>query len=108
MNNLHQCLSGLAQSISRDMPLARARAFQPLYLSSREWSRLPFTARIERAPFHRARSASKKGTWPLPSYPSATARCASTEDHQAPSPPLFREQEDDQATLSLSHLRQLR
>jgi hypothetical protein len=28
---------------------------------------MPFTARIERAQFHRARSASKKGTWPLPS-----------------------------------------
>jgi hypothetical protein len=28
---------------------------------------------------------------------SEAARCASTEDHQAPSPPLFREQEDDQA-----------
>ena len=27
---------------------------------------LPFTARIERAPFHRARSESTKGTWPLP------------------------------------------
>ena len=26
---------------------------------------MPFTARIERALFHRARSASKKGTWPL-------------------------------------------
>ena len=38
-----------------------------LHLSLREWPRLPFTARIERAPFHRARSASKKGTWPLPS-----------------------------------------
>ena len=35
----------------------------------REWPRLPFTARIERALFHRARSASKKGTWPLPSLP---------------------------------------
>jgi len=32
--------------------------------------------------------------------PSEAARCASTEDHQAPSPPLFCEQEDDQATLS--------
>ena len=30
-----------------------------------EWPRLPFTARIGRAQFHRARSASKKGTWPL-------------------------------------------
>jgi len=49
---------------------------------------LPFTARIERAPFHRARSASKKGTWPLPPHPSEAARCASTEDHQAPSPSL--------------------
>ncbi len=29
-------------------------------------ARLPFTARIERAQLHRARSASKKGTWPLP------------------------------------------
>jgi hypothetical protein len=51
----------------RDVPLARARAFHPLYLSLGEWPRLPFTARIERAQFHRARSASKKGTWPLPS-----------------------------------------
>jgi hypothetical protein len=30
---------------------------------------------------------------------SPTARCASTEDHQSPSPPLFREQEDGQAAL---------
>ena len=56
-----------SQSISRDVPFARARAFHPLYRSLGEWPRLPFTARIERAPFHRARSASKKGTWPLPS-----------------------------------------
>ena len=35
------------------------------------------TARIERAQFHRARSASKEGTWPLLPYPSETARCAS-------------------------------
>jgi len=32
----------------------------------REWLRLPFTARIERAHSYRARSASKKGTWPPP------------------------------------------
>ena len=38
-----------------------------LYLPLGEWPRLPFTARIERAQFQRARSASKKGTWPLPS-----------------------------------------
>ena len=31
----------------------------------------PFTARIGRAPFHRARSASKKGTSPLLSHPSS-------------------------------------
>ena len=37
------------------------------YLPLGEWPRLPFTARIERAQFDRARSASKKGTWPLPS-----------------------------------------
>ena len=38
-----------------------------LYLPPREWPRLPSTARIERAQFYRARSASKEGTWPLPS-----------------------------------------
>ncbi len=55
---------------------------------------LPLTARIERAPFHRARSASKKGTWPLPPHPSEAARCASTEDHQSPSHSLFRKHGD--------------
>ncbi len=39
---------------------------------------MPFTARIERAPFHRARSASEKGTWPLPPHPSQGARSGST------------------------------
>ena len=39
-----------------------------LCLSWREWPRLPFTARIERASSHHARSASKKGTWPLPPH----------------------------------------
>jgi hypothetical protein len=47
-----------------------------LYLE--EWPRLPFTARIDRAHSDRARSASKKGTWPLPSHPSEAARSAST------------------------------
>src|SRR5205807_7011290 len=32
------------------------------YLSLREWPRLPSTARIGQALFHRARSASKEGT----------------------------------------------
>jgi hypothetical protein len=41
------------------------------YLSLGEWPRLPFTAHIERAHSYRARSASKKGTWPLPSIFSA-------------------------------------
>jgi MarR family 2-MHQ and catechol resistance regulon transcriptional repressor len=40
--------------------------FLILYLSLGEWPRLPFTARIGRAQFHRARSASKNGTLPLP------------------------------------------
>ncbi|TKS62954.1 MAG: hypothetical protein EWM73_01944 [Nitrospira sp.] len=30
-------------------------------------------------PFHRARSASKEGNWPLPLHPSEAARCASTK-----------------------------
>jgi hypothetical protein len=48
----------------------------PSHLSlGREWPRLPFTARIERAHSYRARSASKKGTWPLPtSSPSSPAQ----------------------------------
>ena len=33
-----------------------------------------------------------------PSHPSEAARCASTEDHQAPSPPLFCQQEGHLAT----------
>jgi hypothetical protein len=35
---------------------------------------MPFTARIGRSPFHRARSASKKGTWPLRPRPPASER----------------------------------
>ena len=57
----------------------------PRYLSSREWPRLPFTARIERAHSYCARSASKKGTWPLPSYPSERARSASRRTTRLPS-----------------------
>ena len=47
---------------------------------------LPFTARIERALFYRARSASKKGTWPLSFHPSEDARSASTESGRPLSP----------------------
>jgi hypothetical protein len=43
----------------------------------RERPRLPFTARIGRAHSYRARSASKKGTWPLPAHPSQGARSGS-------------------------------
>jgi hypothetical protein len=39
-----------------------------LTFSLGEWPRLPFTARIERAHSYRARSANKKGTWPLLPY----------------------------------------
>jgi hypothetical protein len=46
-----------------------------LYLSWREWPRLPFTARIERAPIHRARSASKKGT----QHPVNRLRCPGSQ-----------------------------
>ena len=43
------------------------------------------TACIERPPLYRGGSASKKNGLPAPSHHFATARCASTEDHQAPS-----------------------
>jgi hypothetical protein len=46
----------------------------------REWPRLPFTARIERAHSYRARSASKKGTWPLPA-PPLTALSTGSYNH---------------------------
>ena len=97
----------------RDVPVARARAFQLAKPRFREWPRLPFTARIERALSECARSASKKGTWPL-SIPSTIsfsrvawsildcARRTSTFLSCA-----FREQEDDQATLFPPHLRHL-
>ena len=42
------------------------------YSPQEEWPRLPFTARIERAHSYRARSASKKGTWPLPLFPPSS------------------------------------
>ena len=43
-----------------NVPVARARAFRSPTVVLGEWPRLPFTARIERAQLHRARSASKK------------------------------------------------
>jgi hypothetical protein len=68
-----------------------------LCLTLKEWPRLPFTARIEGPPLYRGASASTE-TSQLPRLPpSQAARCASTE---APSPPLFCEQEGHLATSS--------
>ena len=72
----------------RDAPYPERGPSSSLYLPLEEWPRLPSTARIERAPFHRARSASEEGTWPLLPHPSEAARCASTGIVPA-TPPLF-------------------
>jgi len=56
-----------SQSISRSVPFGRRGPSNSLHLSLGEWPKLPLTAHIERAQFHRARSVSKKGTWPAPS-----------------------------------------
>ena len=53
----------------RGYPSHLLLSFSPLHPQG-EWPRPPLTARIERAPSERARSASKKGTWPLPSHSS--------------------------------------
>ena len=55
-----------SHSISRDVLLARARASDFPYFALRGAARLSFTARIGRAPFHRARSASKKDGLAVP------------------------------------------
>ena len=68
--------------------LPRRGPSNSLYLSLGEWPRLPSTARIERAQFHRARSASKEGTWSLHPHPSEATDCASTGIVPA-TPPLF-------------------
>src|SRR5437016_6542749 len=87
-----------ARNIPPTQPSARQDALYPgrgpsnfLYLPLGEWPRLPSTARIERAPFHRARSASKEGTWPLPPHPSKAARCASKGIVPATPSPLFQQ-----------------
>jgi hypothetical protein len=63
-----------ARDIPPTQPSARRDAFYPkrrpsnsLYLSLGEWPRLPSIARIGRAQFHRARSASKEGPGRSPS-----------------------------------------
>jgi hypothetical protein len=63
---------------------ARRAGFPFLNIYSREWPRMPFTARIERALSECARSASKKGTWPLPHHPSVGARSGSKEPTWVP------------------------
>jgi hypothetical protein len=50
-------------------------------------------AAVERGPSQGARSGSTGPAWVPPAYPSEAARCASTEDHQPPSPPPLCEQE---------------
>jgi len=55
------------------------------YPSFKEWPRLPFTARIERAHSYCARSASKKGTWPLLPHPSETAALRESRGLTGPS-----------------------
>ena len=50
----------------QDSPCPKQGPFNSLYLFLGEWPRMLFTARIERAHSYCARSASKKGTWPLP------------------------------------------
>ena len=52
--------------------------------------RLFFTAHIERALSHRARSASKKNGLPTPSHHSETARYASTGDSPGHPSPCWR------------------
>jgi len=64
----------------------RARAFQFPIPPLEEWPRLPSTARIERAQFHRARSASKEGTWPLLPHPSEAARARARDRPSYPAP----------------------
>ena len=84
------CLVSIARNfLTRPLTSTPRRAISPseglpiLYTSMLgEWQRLPFTARIERPPFYRGGSASKKGTWPLPLHPSQAARCASTGEQQ--------------------------
>ena len=70
-------LDGLPLRVSNE-GLLRPRVARPhphsLHLPLGERPRLPFNARIERAQFHRARSASKKRTWPLFPHPSELTR----------------------------------
>ena len=63
---------------------------------------LPFTARIERAHSYRARSASKKGTWLLPSI-FLRPRVARAQKIIRLHPLLFCEHGSQQAAPPYSH-----
>src|SRR4029077_1018047 len=91
---LYSPYSLTARGIGSILPSSRFFPYKIPSLFHVGRARLDFTAHIERPLLHRGGSASKKGTWPLPLHPSEVARCASTEDHQALSPPLLREQGD--------------
>ena len=52
------------------------RAFQVLMSFLEGVAEAALPARIERAHSYRARSASRKGTWPLPPHSSETVRCS--------------------------------
>ncbi len=84
-----------ARAFQSSLPPVKGVAEAALYCAQHSHPPNPERAETRscprRAQFHRARSASKKGAWPLPPYPSEAARCASTGDQQAPSPPLLRE-----------------
>jgi hypothetical protein len=69
----------------QDALFTQASTFDSLHLTLGEWPRLPFTARIERAHSYRARSASKKGTWLLPSILTASpSRRTPSQSNTAP------------------------
>src|SRR5580765_204921 len=78
--------------IGRSYPRLRfdARLTQFSSPPSARWLVVVSIARIGRPPFYRGGPASTETTPATSPSPSETARCASTEDHQAPSPPLFR------------------
>ena len=64
-------------------PIARIQRgfiFLSITLLVSEVAGMVFIARIGRAQLHRARSASKKGTWLLPLHPPEAARCVGAGD----------------------------
>ena len=75
----------------RDVPLARARASCYVLLNitlslSRESPDYPLLRASDEHRFIVRVLRARRMVWRLPILPSEAARCASTEDHQAPSP----------------------